>query len=226
MSRPALTALADGLLIAVAAAVAEEGVQRWLLDHHDALYWGLASLHLVVLPLTVNIMLMPWSRAGQLALENGSSPRQTLFVWSQVISGCAGFIVPGVMAMALKLELWAMMTTIFGPYVLLVASVAGSIWWDQRTDHSLSRQGSEVGRRWLPLAVLIFWSYLVFLETMLLVSSRQGDPWGSPLVVGMAVFVGYLPTRITIGFMMGHGRWEAVGATLAFLHLLGRLPAG
>lgn len=217
--------IVDAVLILVATLVVEEAVEAWLWDHHQVLYFGAVALHLLLLPTVAHVLLSPWSPAAELMLAQQSTTRQNVLVWSSAIGGCTSFIVPGVMALALDVQAWSMFLAIFGPYVLMAAWIGVTIKLDERSNHGWSRQGTQPWPVTRPAIALLLWAYLLFVETLLLVCVGEGDPWGDPMVVSMAVFAGYLPTRIQLWFLGEQSRLELVTAVVAGVHLIFRVFA-
>lgn len=215
--------LVDFALIVVAAAVAEDVVQQWLWGNPQALYWGTSALHLFVLPVTVVVLMSPWSPAGSLIFSNQTSWLERLLVWSMVLYACAGFIVPVVMSLALKAKLGVMLGTLFGPYVLLALSMWILIKLDKRYDYALSREGAQPPKGLVPAVHVLLWLYLIFVETTLLVVSGAGGTLGAGPVLMMAVVLGYVPMRVFLWFLGPMSRLEAMTAGVAFWHLLLRI---
>ncbi len=215
--------VADLALIGVAAAVAELVVQRWLLDRRIVLYWGTSLLHLVVMPVTFVVLLMPWSGVNDLVVGNERSARSSLFVWSTVLFLCAGFIVPGVLSLAIDIHLGVMLATIFGPYGLMAVALWILIRFDDKTQHRFSKVGAKPPVGVVPVVALLIWAYLLLLETTLLVVVGSESVLSSPPVMMLAVLVGYVPTRIFLYFLRPHGRIEVATMVLSIAHLVVRL---
>lgn len=214
-------------LIALAIALAEDPVSDWLAAHPDALYVVCGSLHIAVMPLAINLLISPWVGASELVLSNERSLAERVLVWTGVGFVVTSFIVPGVLGMALRISAPWMFAIVFGPYVAL-----GLVTWalarlDQHLDHRYSRQGANPPPGLMPVAYAVLWAYLVAVETMLMVVAHSGrEPFAEPLILSMALFAGYAPTRTFLWFLeprARHRAMEAVVAVGAFLHLAWRV---
>jgi hypothetical protein len=212
----------DALLVAVAALVSESLVQEWLLAHPLGLYYGLSALHLLTFPALLTAIIMGWGRAGR--MEELQRQGSGLLGWSAALFFGGSFIIPGVLGLNLEIKLWVMLTTIFGPLLLLGLWLWGLVWAERR---GIIRP-RPVGQRppWLGVQLLasLTWAYLLFTETMMLVAAGRG---GTISGVGLpaGVLLGYLPVRVLLYYVRDSHRWERFTITGRVLHLLWRVLA-
>jgi hypothetical protein len=210
----------DGVLVAVAVMVSSDEVQAWLFEHPRELYYGVSFLHLIAFPLLIGAVVAGYGKAEADLQKQGA----TLLVWATVLFFACSFIVPGVLGLALDQQLWVMMTTIFGPFVLLVALGFAVVQAEKRKWIAPAKVG--VPKPWWKVQVLavVAWAYLLWMETMMLVAAEKG---GALAEAGlpMGVLLDYLPVRVMLYHLRDASRWEVLTITASTLHLLYRLGA-
>ena len=211
----------DALLVAVAAAVSEDRVQQWLMEHPDALYHGLVLLHLVTLPAMLVALITGYGRAEEALFQRGPG----LLGWAKAGLLGGSFIVPGVLGMLFGGELWEFMAAIFGPVLVVFPGWLGAILWAERRGWIPPGRLGERKPGWRVAALSGLTSaYLLWLETTLICAAARP---GALTLVGLplGVLLDYLPIRVALYYVRDSERWEATTITLSVLHLLYRIAA-
>jgi hypothetical protein len=115
-----------------------------------------------------------------------------------------------------------MLTTIFGPLLLLGLWVGGILWAERR--QLLRTRRLDEKPHWLGVQLLAFltWTYLVWTETMLLVAAGEEGPI-SRVGLPLGVLIGYLPVRVLLYYVRDTHRWEKITIGASVLHLLWRI---
>ncbi|KAB2896383.1 MAG: hypothetical protein F9K40_14575 [Kofleriaceae bacterium] len=212
--------LFDVVLVAVAAMVASDEVQAWLLEHPRELYYGMSALHVIAFPALICAVVAGYGKSEQAMQGKGSN----VLVWATVLFFGCSFIVPGVLGLALDQQLWVMMATIFGPLALLVIAGVGIVHADKRKWIAPVKVGAPKPWWKVQLLALLAWAYLLWMETMMLVAAEEGGVLAETgLPIG--VVVDYVPVRVMLYYLRDTSRWELVTIVASTLHLLWRLAA-
>lgn len=209
---------ADLVLFAVVAWVSQDAVEGWLVAHPTGLHVGLSLLHLVTVPALALALLSGVGQTDELYRPGGA----TALVWSAVLFYGGGFVIPGVLGLLFRTPAWAMMATVFGPYLLAGLAVGGLVWAEGRGWLAPRAIGARPGPLAAHALALLCWSYLVLLETMLLVAAGQAGPL-STVGVPAGVLIDYLPARVLLYHLRESSRWERWTIALTTLHLLWRV---
>jgi hypothetical protein len=145
--------------------------------------------------------------------------------WSYVLFLCAGFIVPAAFALALDATSMPFyMTSMFGPYVVMVVAVWAYVRLDKRSGGRMARQDAPPPKTFVRLLVLLCWAYLLCLEAVLMLTVQTKGVFGGGGTL-VAAFIGYLPVRLCIAISDGAMGHELAFVGVAFLHFLYRLAA-
>jgi hypothetical protein len=210
----------DVVLLAIAAWVAEDWVQAWLLEHPAGLYWSLSALHLAAFPFMLYAIMMGWGRAGRPEEVNRSG--SGALGWAVALYFGGSFVVPGVLTMVLDVQLWVMMTTIFGPLGLFALVVTIAIVGEKRGWWPPAQMHARPSMLAVQALALVSWGYLVCVETMMIVAAGTDGPIGE---VGLAfgVLINYVPLRVLLFYVRDSYPWERWTIVLTTLHLLLRV---
>ncbi len=212
----------DVLLVAVAVMVTTDEIQAWLFEHPRELYYGVSLLHVIAMPVVMAAVVAGYGQSEKSMMDpRGGS---NLLVWATVLFYACGFIVPGVLGLALDTQLWVMMSTVFGPIVMLfvigVAAVKFEKWgWTKPAMVGVPKAWWKV-----QTLALVAWAYLLWMETTMLVVAEKGGvlaETGLP----MGVLVDYVPVRVVLYYVRDASRWEILTIVLSTLHLIWRLAA-
>ncbi|HUQ02647.1 MAG TPA: hypothetical protein VM261_09145 [Kofleriaceae bacterium] len=212
----------DVLLAAVAVMVTTDEIQAWLFEHPRELYYGVAFLHVVAMPVVMAAAVAGYGQSEKLMQHQTSGPN--LLVWSMVLFYACGFIVPGVLGLALDTKLWVMMSAVFGPIVMLVVVGVGAVMFEKWGWTQPAKVG--VPKAWwkVQMLSLVGWAYLLWMETTMLVVAEKGGvlaETGLP----MGVLVDYVPVRVVLYYVRDASRWEILTIVASTLHLIVRLAA-
>jgi hypothetical protein len=210
----------DVLLVAVAVMVTTDEIQAWLFEHPRELYYGVALLHVIAMPVVMGAAVAGYGQSEKLMLNQTSGPN--LLVWAMVLFYGCGFIVPGVLGLALDTKLWVMMSAIFGPIVMLVVVGVAAVKLEKWGWTRPAKVG--VPKAWwkVQLLAVVAWAYLLWMETTMLVVAEKGGvlaETGLP----MGVLVDYVPVRVVLYYIRDASRWEIVTIVASTVHLIVRL---
>ncbi len=208
------------VLFAVAVTVSADEIQAWLMAHPRQLYYGVSALHVVTVPAVMMAVVAGYGRTDQELLKSGPG----LLGWMVALFLCSSFIVPGVLGLALDSELWVMMSTIFGPFVLLPVIAIAAIVAEKHGWVAPARV-SETKAWWKVQALaLLAWAYLLWLETMMLVAASKGGPLAE-VGLPLGVLLDYVPVRVMLCYVRQTSKWEVATIAATTLHLVIRLAA-
>jgi hypothetical protein len=211
----------DVVLIAVATMVSSDAVEAWLLAHPRDLYYGVAALHVVTVPAVMAAVIGGYGSAeAELA-----KPGPGILGWATALFLCGSFVVPGVLGLTLDQQLWVMMATVFGPFVVMGVWVGVVIVGERRGWIAPVKTGAKPVWWKVQALALLAWAYLLWLETMMLVAAGKGGPLAE-VGLPMGVLIDYLPVRVMIYLVRSEAsRWEVLSIAAGTLYLVIRLAA-
>ncbi len=213
----------DAILIAVAAAAAEDEIQSWLFAHPGALYHGLVVLHVLSCPALLVALVMGYGQAGrpEELLRQGSG----VLGWVMALLWGGSFVIPGVLGLIFRTSVGEMLVAIFGPLAVFILWMWAILVAEKRGFIRPARIGEAKSYWSVQSLAILSWAYLLWLETMLITA---GSREGALITVGLplGILIDYLPIRIALYYVRDDvSRWELATMTLGVIHLFYRIVA-
>lgn len=212
----------DSILVAAAALESEDAVQGWLFAHPRAIYHGLALLHMIACPAAIVAVVAGFGLAGRREEIQRTGPGVLGWALAGVVGGT--FVIPAVLGLNFDLAAWEYMGAIFAPLAIVALWLGAIVFAERRGWISPARVGAPKAWWKVQGLALLFWAYLLWLETMLLVAAPIEGPL-TRVGIPAGILIDYLPVRVVLYCARDSSRWERYTIAASVAHLLYRIAA-